>query len=208
MTPIKNIVFDMGGVLVDLHLQRCLDAFRSIGFDSIDQEINDPYYSCGMFKQNELGYATAEQLYAYIRSRLGRNITNDEIRDTYLQFIGEVADYKLDMLRTLRERGFRVMMLSNTGDVVYPYVAQTQFTKQGLTVNDYFERIYLSYELHILKPDRAIFDHIVSDAGIVPSETLFIDDGPSNTAAAERLGFATYTAQQDEDYRHIFENIG
>ena len=81
------------------------------------------------------------------------------------------------------------------------------FTADGHTMDDYFDKIYLSYELHELKPSEAIFRKVIADSGVIPSETLFIDDGRKNVDAAQALGFAVYMPAPGEDFGHLFEEI-
>lgn len=77
----------------------------------------------------------------------------------------------------------------------------------GIRWDDYFDKIYLSYELHELKPSEAIFRKVIADSGVIPSETLFIDDGRKNVDAAQALGFAVYMPAPGEDFGHLFEEI-
>ena len=81
------------------------------------------------------------------------------------------------------------------------------FTADGHTMDDYFDKIYLSYELHELKPSEAIFRKVIADSGVIPAETLFIDDGRKNVDAAQALGFAVYMPAPGEDFGHLFEEI-
>lgn len=65
----------------------------------------------------------------------------------------------------------------------------------------------MSYKIGYAKPDKGIFDYIIKDSGLIPSETLFFDDGEANIKAAEELGFQGYLTDQDEDLRKVFEQI-
>ena len=79
------------------------------------------------------------------------------------------------------------------------------FSYKGHHASDFFNHIYLSYRLHLLKPDAEIFEYVLQDANIRPEETLFIDDAIPNCRTAESLGFHTYTPQPREDWSHLFE---
>ena len=81
------------------------------------------------------------------------------------------------------------------------------FTADGKTMEDYFDVVYLSYELHELKPSEAIFRKMIAASGMRPEETLFIDDGRKNVEAAQALGFAVYMPAPGEDFGHLFEEI-
>ena len=72
-------------------------------------------------------------------------------------------------------------------------------------MEDYFDRIYLSYQMKMAKPEPEIFQAVLADAGLAPDETLFIDDAEANCRAAQALGIHTYTPQAHEDWRHLFQ---
>ncbi len=202
---IRNIVFDLGGVLVDLHMQRCLDAFHALGFSDAERYVSQ-WHPAEVLSDFERGAITIGQLRSFICAKAGRDISEEQIRHAYNAFIGEIPDYKLTMLRQLRDR-FKVYMLSNTNEIVFPPLARTQFRKQGLRIEDYFDKVYLSYEMKMLKPSTEIFRALLDDAGIEASQTLFIDDSKRNTDAAAGLGFHTYLASAEEDFRHIFKGL-
>ena len=85
--------------------------------------------------------------------------------------------------------------------------AEIGFTADGKTMDDYFDAVFLSYELHELKPSEAIFRKMIAAGGMRPEETLFIDDGQKNVDAAQRLGFAVYMPGPGEDFGHILDNL-
>ena len=74
-------------------------------------------------------------------------------------------------------------------------------------LNDYFDKLYLSYEIGVTKPDREIFDRMVLDSGIRPEETLFVDDGKNNIVVGQELGFHTYQPLNGEDWRGRLDEI-
>ncbi|MBP3426539.1 MAG: HAD family phosphatase [Rikenellaceae bacterium] len=207
MAKVKNLLFDLGGVLVDLWLDKCLKAFHELGFAGIDDELLNPYHTDGMFGDSELGLVSEAELRDYVRRQAGNpDITDKQIDDAYYEFIGEIPEYKLQMLAELKQK-YNIYMLSNTSSFVYPRIARQEFTKLGATVEDYFDGIYLSYEMHLAKPDPKVFEHILKDAGIKAEETLFFDDSQVNLDAAAALGFQTYLVDVQEDFRHVFEEM-
>ncbi len=204
MTNIRTIVFDLGGVLIDYDLQRCLDAFRRLGLPAPERLI-DPYKQSGVFLALENGSAQPEDLYRYVSEQVGHPVDPRAVDEAWCRFLIDIPDYKLDMLRSLRRRGYRLFMLSNTNVIMFEWIRRNLFTKQGLAVEDYFDRIYLSYEMKLVKPEPAIFEKMIADSDILPSETLLIDDGPANVTTAATLGFHTYEARIHEDFRSLFD---
>ena len=103
----------------------------------------------------------------------------------------------------LREK-YVVYLLSNTNEIHWKWACENVFPYRGFRVEDYFEKIYLSFEMKMVKPDAEIFETVLADANIDPKETFFIDDSEANCLAAQALGISTYTPQANEDWSHIF----
>lgn len=206
MKKIKNVIFDLGGVLADLNRERCEVSFRALGLDGLAELIN-PYYPAAILLDLEYGRARTEALHDYVLGRWGVDVPTERIAEAYNSFVGEIAAWKLDYIGALRREGYKVFMLSNTSDVIFSEVRRREFTGKGLAVEDYFDKLYLSYEMGMMKPHREIFDALVADSGIVPGESLFIDDGEKNIAAARECGFVCYHAAAGEDYRMALNNI-
>lgn len=202
---IRNIIFDMGGVLLDLDRERCIAAFARIGYPDAATLLSN-YTQQGIFGELESGLIEPSEFYDFIRSEAGRQLTDGQIMDALNEFVVGLPVYKLQMLLDLRKR-FNIYMLSNTSAVMMPDIKTRYFTQQGLTFDDYFDKAFLSYEMGSIKPDPAIFRVMLDRSDIVPEESLFLDDGPANTAAAEKFGFHTYLTKPHEDYRHIFTEL-
>ena len=206
MEKIKNVVFDLGGVLVGLDFDRCTAAFRSLGMDAVAELIN-PCYPAEMIGRLEHGDITFHEACDEMRRLSGTpKVTDDEIARAYGAFLTEIPVEKLRQIDRLRRRGFRTYVLSNNNPASME-VIRGEFTADGHTMDDYFDKVYLSYELRELKPSEAIFRKVIADSGIVPAQTLFIDDGQKNVDAAQALGFAVYKPAPGEDFGHLLEEI-
>ena len=205
MTPIRNIVFDLGGVLIDYDLQRSIDAFRALGFMQIDQYIN-PYRQSGVFLQLEEGKVEPRAVYDLVDREVGHHVDERKIDAAWCSFLIDIPDYKLDMLLDLRRKGYRVFMLSNTNTIMFEWMKKNVFTKQGLTVDAYFDRLFLSYEMKLAKPGEAIFRTMLADGDMRPGETLLIDDGEANVEAA-RASVATAQLTYDSKKELFAQNV-
>ncbi len=204
LSSIKNIIFDLGGVMIDLDRKRCVDSFTRIGFPEADNLI-DFYHPADFFQRLERGEITVEELCDIIRSKASCSeaLTNEAICEAYSDFLVEIPVFKLRLLDQLRERGFRLYALSNINEVVMPKVKEL-FAADGKTMDDYFDKAYLSFEMGALKPDPQIFEQLIADSGIDPAESLFIDDSVHNIEAGAKFGLNLYLAQAHEDYSHLF----
>lgn len=203
---IKNVIFDLGGVLVDLDIDRCTAAFRALGMPRVAALIN-PYYPAEMIGRLERGDISFHEACEQMRRLDNRpEVTDAEIAGAYGAFLVEVPVAKLRQVARLREAGIRTYVLSNNNPASME-VIRGEFTADGRTMDDYFDKIYLSYELHELKPAEAIFRKVIADSGVVPAQTLFIDDGQKNIDAAQALGFAVYMPAPGEDFGHLFDEM-
>jgi putative hydrolase of the HAD superfamily len=202
LTGIKNIVFDFGGVLINLDRQLCVNAFLRLGVAEIDSLIGN-YAQTGLFLKLERGEVSPSEFRDEIRKMIGKHVSDEEIDKAWGAFLLDIPQYKLDLLAELRKK-YRVLMLSNTNVIHFTQVKETQFETDGCTMNDYFEKCYLSYEIGLTKPYADVFEYMLNDAQILPHETLFIDDGQANIEMARSMGFVVYLAKPEEDFRHLF----
>ncbi len=201
---IKNLLIDLGGVLVNLDRQRCIENFKKLGFADVEKYL-DVQQLHGVFIQQEKGLITSAEFRNEIRDMIGKVVSDKQIDAAWNSFLGEMPVYKLDLLLELRSK-YVVYLLSNTNEIHWKYVCQKLFPYRTFKVEDYFEKTYLSYEMHLAKPDPEIFKAVIEDAGIEPQETLFIDDTEINCEAARELGISTYTAKAGEDWSHLFKS--
>lgn len=206
MTKIKNIVFDLGGVLIDLSHDQAVRRFEEIGVVDAAQLL-DPYEQKGIFLEVENGTITADEYCQKLREHTGKDLSYEEIKHAWLGFIVDVPQYKLDYLLELREH-YNVYLLSNTNPIIQEGWARTdQFSAAGRPIGDYFDKMYTSYEVGVTKPDRKIFDYMIADSDLIPSETLFVDDAKSNVEVGRYLGFQTYQPANGEDWREAVDKI-
>lgn len=186
LTP--NLMFDLGGVIMEIDRNRCVEAFNRLGMVDADDFLG-VYVQSGPFLGLESGRLTPEEFRTEVRRHIPHPVTDEEIDTALVQFLIGIPTERLDTLRELRRRGHKVYMLSNTNPIMWHAFILPEFTKQGLDVNAYFDGIVTSYEAGVCKPDAAIYRLTESKFGIKPEETTFFDDGLTNVRAAEALGF-------------------
>ena len=206
MDKIKNIVFDLGGVVLTLNRDESVRRFTQAGLLQAD-ELLDPYHQKGFFLDLEEGRLEGEMFYETIRSLANKYISNEEIDYCLLGFIEDTPAYKLEMLEELR-KSYNLYLLSNTNFIIMKWALSPQFSEKGKSLDQYFDKLYLSCEIGITKPHHKIFDYMIQDSGLVPSETLFIDDATSNVEAGKALGMRVFKPENGEDFRYIFKEKG
>ncbi len=201
---IKNLLFDMGGVIVDLDRNRCLQALLDIGLEDADNLIG-LYIQEGVFADLEAGQISAADFRAEVHKDLPPEVTDEQLDAAFSSFIVGIPRRRLECLRQLRKR-YGVYLLSNTNPIMYEGILAELFKQEGLTVDDYFDGITVSYKAGCSKPYRGIFDYAVETMGIVPEETLFLDDGPDNIEAARQLGFNALLVPPGTEFEDLLKS--
>ena len=200
---IKNIVFDLGGVLVDLDFKAAINGLQQAGFANVKEQL----YALdqgGIFQKFELGEMTADEFRTAIRENSTVTLTDEEVDNLWNLMLLEIPREKLELILELRGK-YMVYLLSNTNSIHWDYVCKNAFNYRGFRVEDYFEETFLSYEMHLAKPDKAIFEKVLSEANLLPEETLFIDDSEANCKAAQEVGIHAHHYHVGDDLSKIFE---
>ena len=195
---IKNIIFDWGGVLIHLDRQRCTDTFAQYGVE-VGDELTNPYGHRRDLMNFELGLMSVDEFHDTVRRIYGVQLTDEQIDHAWNALLVGIPTYKLDTLLELRKH-YRLFLLSNT-NAVHWKEGRKQFEYKGLQMEDYFDQIFLSHEIHELKPSPEAFRKVAEMTDIKPEETLFVDDLEASCKSAEALGFHTYCPVANTDWR-------
>ncbi|WP_329904987.1 HAD family phosphatase [Porphyromonas pogonae] len=203
---IKNIVFDLGGVLIHLNRDESVRRFEALGVKDAD-EMLDPYLQSGLFLKLEEGSLSGEEFREALKehSKLEK-LTHDDILYALKGFLEEVCIYKFDFIDKLR-KDYRIFILSNTNPYIMEYAEGDDFLPGGRKLSSFAEKVYASYQMKMVKPDKKIFEYMIKDGQIRPEETLFLDDSPANVKIADEMGFITYCPKNYEDWREPLKEI-
>lgn len=181
----KAIIFDMGGVLIDLHLDRCIKAFKEkAGYDEIE-EILDSCHQRGVICDLENGSITEEEFYAEIISHSRPGTTPELVRECLCSLIGEIRPYKAELLNELKA-GYDLYILSNNNQITTPYSGKV-FEAAGIPYS-IFKALFISSYMKMSKPSPEIYRETLRRIGLPPEEILFVDDSQSNVDTARSLG--------------------
>ena len=199
----KNIIFDLGNVLVKLDEDATMRAFEKLGMGSFKHLRENPE-ALQLFQAMGIGRITNQQFFDSFRKIVNPDATDKQIIDATNAMLVTIPDTKKQKLIDLRKVGYRTFLLSNTIDIHWRYCKDELFPMDKLTVDDYFERIFISQKMHMKKPDDEIFQTVIKEAGIDPNETLFIDDLEVNCKAAERSGIHAFQNKEFDDWMKLF----
>ena len=200
---IRNIVFDLGGVLVDLDFKAAINGLQEAGFANVKEQLL-AFDRGGIFQKFEVGEITADEFRTAIRENSTVTLTDEEVDGLWNAMLLEIPREKLELILHLRGK-YMVYLLSNTNSIHWDYVCKNAFNYRGFRVEDYFEETFLSYEMHLAKPDKAIFEKVLSDANLLAEETFFIDDSEANCKAAQEVGIHAHHYHVGDDLSKIFE---
>lgn len=184
---IKNILFDLGGVILDIDVHATLKKFYDLGFPA--QLMQYPHsMTTDLFFKYETGKLSAGEFRDEIRKVSGVNMSDKAFDEAWTAMLLRIPRERCDLLKALSKR-YALYMLSNTSDLHTPVFEKMFRETAGMDMFDLFTKIYYSHKIGFHKPDREAWDYVVKDAGIKPAETLFLDDNIHNIKASQELGF-------------------
>lgn len=195
---IRNIAFDLGGVVVALSYEQAVKRFEELGLKDARQRL-DAFEQRGIFGDLESGRITAEDFRRKLSVLIGRELTMEECGTAWQGYVDHVPERNLKALLSLRARGYKVCLLSNTNPFIMQW-ASNDFDGEGHPISDFFDALYLSYECQVMKPRREIFEMMLRGQESLPEETLFVDDGPRNVKTASAMGMHTLCPVNNEDW--------
>ena len=204
---IRTIIFDMGGVIITIDQQEAVRRFKALGLQDAEQQL-DPYTQGGIFGDLEAGRITAEEFRIALSKQVGRELSYDECRHAWLGYCGDVPQRNLQLLTRLRQEGYRLILLSNTNPYMMSHVLSPAFDGSGHPLSHYLDALYMSFEMKVMKPDETFFRRVLMAEQTIPSECLFVDDGPLNVAVASQIGINTFCPKNGEDWtKEIYQYL-
>ena len=216
---LTDIIFDLGGVLLDLNLQGIGQACAHLGinpelfFVKADED-NTSTVCQGISASKaitayQVGEMPSEAFLELILSHCAKGITKDDIIETWNACIGPMPKERLDMIKELRGKGYHTHLLSNTNDLHWEEIKRRYFSTEGYTCEDLFDNIFVSHEMHLAKPDPEIYLSAVRRIGRPAEGCLFIDDTLINVEAARREGLqgAWLNLGKNESLRSILGDL-
>lgn len=197
MKTIKALIFDMGGVLVDLDIEDCKRAFKEdIGYYKID-EIIDPCHQKGIYGDLEEGVLDADGFRRIVLADSRPGTTPEDVDKAMWHILVGIEPYKADMLRKLSEK-YDLYLLSNNNSICLP-CSSGMFSDAGIPLDKIFRKCFYSFEMKALKPSEKFYKAVIGEIGLPSEEMLFIDDSQANVdgAAAACLPAVYYRPGSD-----------
>jgi len=200
---ITTLIFDFGGVIIDLDLNLCIRNLKNAGAKDVQKYLSN-FGQSGFFLQWEKGEINLQQFRNDVRSISESEPDDKTIEEAWCSFLQVIPEDRIRLLEKLKGK-YRLLLLSNSNPLHIEVSARMEFEKYGYELNELFDKAYISYELGLTKPDPAIFNYILNDLNIKAEECLFLDDGEKNIQAAQKLGFVTYLVTQGENLDFLLD---
>lgn len=202
---IKNLLFDLGGVIMDIRRLNCVASFECLGMKDADSFLGE-YSQKGPFLQLEEGLISEAEFRTAVRAIIDGEVSDEQIDKAFCDFLVGIPLHRLVELRELKKI-YNIYMLSNTNSIMWHSRIAEEFRQEGLEREDYFDGIVTSFEARSIKPDAKIFHTVVEKLGIKPEETLFLDDSQKNLDAAAELGFHTLLVAPGSEFFELLKSI-
>lgn len=187
MQGIKNIIFDLGGVIINLNNQLTEDAFVSMGAKPF-REYFGHGHAASFFSDYEVGRISDRQFVDAVKELTGLSVPDEKIITAWNALLLDFPAERIQLLKELGKR-YRIFLFSNTNALhlaALQKIYQDSFGKEEL--DTHFERTYYSHLMGMRKPERASFEHILQENQLKGEETLFVDDALINVEGAEAAG--------------------
>tara|TARA_B100000674_G_scaffold492136_1_gene511542 strand:- start:10844 stop:11464 length:621 start_codon:yes stop_codon:yes gene_type:complete len=201
---IKNIILDLGGVLINLDYDKLDKSLSSLGLSNAFSKAKQ----IEIFDKLEEGKISQKDFFSEFNRLAEANHDNQTIINTWNSIILDFPKERLELIELLKKK-YRLFLFSNTNSIhikaVYDILNQDYSIKN---LDQYFEKIYLSHELGVRKPKIEGFKHIIEYNSLKPDETLFIDDSPQHIEGAKKAGIkAEWLNLEKEDIAKLINRL-
>ena len=201
----KAIIFDMGGVLVDLDIEGCKDSFRkNLEYHDIDRII-DPCHQKGIWGDLEEGLLEADEFRRIILADSCPGAGPQDVDEAMARILVGISPYKAELLKRM-SAGYDLYMLSNNNSICLPY-SSAMFTNAGIPLSDIFRKCFFSFEMKALKPSREFYKRVVEEIGGPAENMLFIDDSRTNVDGAVAAGLPAVYYEPGTDLSALLSDV-
>ncbi|MBU2914805.1 MULTISPECIES: HAD family hydrolase [Reichenbachiella] len=198
---INTIIFDLGGVIINLDEQATVRAFAELSGKPIAQVV-EMYQVSDVFKRYEMGLISSVEFRTAIRQLMETDATDDVIDQAWNAMLGEIPMARLDFMLQLQKE-YSVLILSNTNEIHETAFNQILAEVSGkASLHDFAHEVYFSHRLHLRKPNADIYEEVLRQSGKSANECIFLDDKPENLKGAASVGIHTMHITTPD---HIFQ---
>ena len=203
---IRNIIFDLGGVIVDLDPPRTFSEFAALSGKPVEEIVN-LYHNTMFFRHYETGRISDETFRNSIREALAIDSSDEQIDHAWNAILVGMHEPKKQMLLSARKK-FNIFLLSNTNHIhTLRFERFFDDVGDGLNIHSIFKRVYYSFSMNLRKPDPEIFEYVISDNNLDRSQTLLVDDNRDNIESARNIGLKVLQVEMNQPVIDIPEQL-
>ena len=201
----EQIIFDLGGVLIDIDYQATEKAFVELGLKDFGEKYSQLNQN-DLFDKLEIGEISAQHFINKILTLCPVGTSPNKVVAAWNAMLGEFPKEKIELLQQVKRR-LPIYMLSNTNEIHIPKVYEAWCKVSNEPMSVIFDKIYLSFEIGKRKPDVSTFNWVCESLKINPETTLFIDDSPQHIEGAKKAGLQTFYYQSKTEFLEFFNKL-
>lgn len=206
MAEIKNIIFDLGGVILNLDIPKTIAEFNKLcpkPFEAIYTQLQQ----YPIFDAFDRGHISEEDFFNDLKRATESSANIEELKYAWDAMLLDFPKYRLEHLSRLKNN-YRLFLLSNTNETHIQTFEKDLFKQHGYqNLEPFFEKVYYSCRIGMRKPDIEIFDLVLSENNLVPTETLFIDDSPQHVEGANNAGIQSYLLEKNKEFSDLLNSL-
>jgi len=203
LTNIKNIIFDLGKVLLNLDFNASIVAFQKLGLKN-DVLDNRQAYSDPVFYELEVGKVTPAEFCNRVRKVLNNpDATDSQIEDAWYSMILDIPASRVKVVQEL-SKNYSVYLFSNTNQIHINRLHKAFKAEHGVNFPSLFVKDFYSHEIHERKPDLSSYKKVIELSGINSEESIFIDDLEKNIIGAQQSGLKTFWLKEGMELTEVF----
>ncbi len=203
LSNIKNIIFDLGNVLLNLDFRASIEAFQKLGLNP-GAVNNEHKYSDPVFYTFEVGKITVEDFRDEVRRVLNNPLATDrQIDDAWCAMVKDIPANRVKVVQELKKH-FDIYIFSNTNEIHINRLHAEFRAQHGIDFPSLFTKDFYSYEIHDRKPELSSFEKVIGLSGVDPYETLFVDDLELNILSAQKAGLQTLWLKKGMEMADMF----
>lgn len=199
---VKAIIFDLGGVILNIDYQRTIEEFKKLGLENFETCFSQASQT-KIFDDFETGQISSQHFINSLLPYLKEGTSSNKVVHAWNALILDQPKEKIDLLITLKKT-YPLYLLSNTNALHVPVVRRRWAEVTPEPMEYFFNKIYFSHEIHLRKPNQEIFQLVCQEQKLEPSEVLFIDDSIQHVVGAQKFGLQTIHLIAPEQLYQIF----
>ena len=202
--PVQNIVFDLGNVVIHIDPDLTIRKFKDLGVVNFDDMYNIMRQT-DVFDRLDTGKITLPEFRQTIRDSSQANLSDEQIDDAWCAMLLDFPEENVELLRKLRNEGYKLYLLSNTNEMHIEYYTKYLIISFGCDLlTELFDRTFYSHEIGYRKPKREAYEYVLKTESLKPAETLFIDDLEHNVIGARQTGMQAYHHRKGDRLVDLF----